>query len=94
MGCIDCVKNLCEELFLTQLQSLLARFEVAVVPGVGAQFDPNVHEAVLREFTVDHEDGVIVDEFRKGYTIRDRLLRASQVKVAMLPPVEANRNDQ
>ncbi len=77
------------ELLLTQLKSVLARFEVEVIPGIGTQFDPNVHEAVLREFTTDHEDGAIVDEYRKGYTIRGRLLRASQVKVAMHPPVEA-----
>ncbi len=75
------------ELLLTQLRSVLSRFEVEVIPGVGTQFDPNVHEAVLREFTTDLEDGVIVDEYRRGYTIRGRLLRASQVKVAMHPPV-------
>ncbi len=77
------------ELLLTQLKSVLVRFEVEVIPGVGNQFDPNVHEAVLREFTTDHADGLVVDEYRKGYTIRGRLLRASQVKVAMHPPIGA-----
>ena len=81
------------KLLLTQLKSVLARFEVEVIPGVGTQFDPNVHEAVLREFTTDHEDGAIVDEYRRGYTIRGRLLRASQVKVAMHPPVEAKTRE-
>ena len=81
------------ELLLTQLRSVLTRFEVEVIPGVGTQFDPNVHEAVLREFTTDHEDGAIADEYRKGYTIRGRLLRASQVKVAMHPPVEAKTGE-
>ena len=77
------------ELLLTQLKSVLVRFEVEVIPGVGNQFDPNVHEAVLREFTTDHADGLVVDEYRKGYTIRGRLLRASQVKVTMHPPIGA-----
>ena len=81
------------ELLLTQLRTVLTRFDVQVIPGVGTQFDPNVHEAVLREFTTDHEDGAIVDEYRKGYTIRGRLLRASQVKVAMHPPVEAKAGE-
>ena len=54
------------ELLLTQLKSVLVRFEVEVIPGVGNQFDPNVHEAVLREFTTDHADGLVVDEYRKG----------------------------
>ena len=81
------------ELLLTQLKSVLARFEVDVIPGVGTRFDPNVHEAVLREFTTDHEEGEIVEEYRKGYTIRGRLLRASQVKVALHPPVKAKTGE-
>jgi molecular chaperone GrpE len=81
------------ELLVTQLRSVLTKFEVKVIPGVGSQFDPNLHEAVLREFTTDCEDGAIAEEYRKGYTIRGRLLRASQVKVALHPPVEAKTGE-
>ena len=55
------------------------------VPGVGAMFDPNLHDAVVREVSPDHQEGEILDQFRKGYLIKDRLLRPSQVRVAVQP---------
>ncbi|MDA2933305.1 nucleotide exchange factor GrpE [Acidobacteria bacterium AH-259-D05] len=73
------------EMILQEIQSLLHKFRVTEIPGLGENFDPNVHEAVLREVTSDHEDGKILDELRKGYKIRHRLLRPSQVKVAVHP---------
>ncbi len=73
------------ELLLKQLNSLLEKHEVTVVPGVGSIFDPNVHEAVVREVSPDHEEGEILEEFRRGYMIKDQLLRPSQVRVAVQP---------
>jgi len=70
------------ELLLKQLQSILDRYEVSEIPSLGSVFDPNLHEAVIRETTNDHGEGEIMEEYRKGYTIADRLLRPSQVKVA------------
>ena len=68
-----------------QILTLLAKFGVTEVPGTGNLFDPNVHEAVQRETTTEHEEGEILDEYRRGYTMKDRLLRAAQVKVAVRP---------
>jgi len=45
---------------------------------VGRRFDPNFHESVAYE---DGEEGMVVSEHRKGYTIKDKVLRASQVAV-------------
>ena len=73
------------ELLLKQLTGLLEKHQVTVVPGVGSIFDPNVHEAVVRDVSPDHEEGEILEEFRKGYMIKDRLLRPSQVRVAVQP---------
>ena len=73
------------ELLLKQLTALLDKFDVSEVPGVGATFDPNVHEAVVRDVSPDHEEGEIREEYRKGYLIKDRLLRPSQVRVAVQP---------
>ena len=73
------------ELLFKQLVALLERFEVTEIPGVGAIFDPNVHEAVVREVSPDHQEGEILDQFRKGYLIKDQLLRPSQVRVAVQP---------
>ena len=73
-------------LLAEQMNALLEKFQVTTAPGVGSQFDPRVHEAVLREFTREHEEGTVLEEYRPGYLIRDKLLRAAQVKVAMPPP--------
>ncbi|MGH9342022.1 MAG: nucleotide exchange factor GrpE [Acidobacteriota bacterium] len=73
------------ELLLKQLKAFLEKFDVTEVPAIGTRFDPNLHEAVLREVTSDHTEGEILEEYRKGYKIGDRLLRASQVKVAVQP---------
>ncbi len=73
------------ELMFKEVQSVLQKFAVIEIPGVGTPFDPNVHEAVVREVTTEHKEGEILDEYRKGYKIKDRLLRPSQVKVAVHP---------
>ncbi len=73
------------QLFLKSLETLLTRFGVTPVPGPGKPFDPAHHEAVLREESADFEDGQIIDELRKGYLCQGRLLRPSQVRVAVKP---------
>ena len=72
-------------LMLKEFKSVLEEFDVTEIPGFGAWFDPNVHEAVVREVTTEHEEGKILEEYRKGYMIKDRLLRPAQVKVAAQP---------
>jgi len=56
----------------------------------GAVFDPNVHEAVMSE-QGECEEPCVVEEFVKGYKLRDRVLRSAKVKVRMpLPVRDAN----
>ena len=71
------------ELLLKRLHSILQKFGVEQVPSAGAQFDPNIHEAVSTEPSEEHEEGQILEEVRKGYKMKDRLLRPAQVKVAV-----------
>ncbi len=71
------------ELLVKALEGALERFQVSPVPGVGARFDPNLHEAILREVGTDLTDGEILEEYRSGYEMNGRLLRPSQVKVAV-----------
>ena len=84
------------ELMFKEVQSVLRKFAVIEIPGVGAPFDPNIHEAVVREVTTGYKEGEILDEYRKGYKLKDRLLRPSQVKVAVHPvePSAASENGQ
>lgn len=70
------------ELIHRQMLDLLRRRGVTPVEAVGQPFDPNVHQAVAHEAVPGREEGEVVEEFRRGYRLRDRLLRPSMVKVA------------
>ena len=68
-----------------QLVEILSSQGLKVVAGVGSPFDPNEHEAIMREEDDSVEEDTIIEEFRKGYKIGDQLIRASMVKVAAKP---------
>ncbi len=70
------------EIIHKQLLDLMARRGVAPIEAVGADFDPALHQAVVHEPGDGHRDGEVVEELRRGYTLRKRLLRPSMVKVA------------
>lgn len=70
------------EIIHKQIIELVARRGVTPIDALGADFDPNLHQAVVHEPSEGHRDGEIIEELRRGYTLRDRLLRASMVKVA------------
>jgi molecular chaperone GrpE len=70
------------ELIHRQVLDLLGRRGVTPVDAVGADFDPNVHQAVTAEPAGERRDGEVVEQFRRGYMIGDRLLRPAMVKVA------------
>lgn len=61
-----------------QLQEALRAHGCIEIECVGKPFDPNLHEAVTYE---DGEEGTIISEHRKGYIMKDKVLRASQVGV-------------
>jgi len=61
-----------------QLQDALRAHGCTEIDCVGQPFDPNLHEAVTYE---DGEEGTVISEHRKGYIMKDRVLRASQVAV-------------
>jgi molecular chaperone GrpE len=70
------------ELIHTKLHDLLRKHGVTPIEAIGADFDPNIHQAVVQEVSPDHRDGEVIGEMRKGYMINDRLLRPAMVKVA------------
>jgi molecular chaperone GrpE len=70
------------ELIHKQMLDLLRRRGVTPVDAVGREFDPHVHQAVAHEVVPGHPEGEVVEEFRRGYRLRDRLLRPAMVKVA------------
>jgi len=70
------------ELVHQQMTDLLRRRGVKPIQSVGADFDPRVHEAVVHEVSADHREGEVMEEFRRGYMLGERLLRPAMVKVA------------
>jgi len=70
------------ELIHRQLLALLASRGVKPIEAVGARFDPRFHEAILHVESPGHEDGEVIEELRRGYTMGERLLRPALVKVA------------
>jgi molecular chaperone GrpE len=70
------------ELIHRQMLDLLRRRGVTPVESVGTDFNPELHQAVAHEVSPDHREGEIIEEFRRGYKLGDRLLRPAMVKVA------------
>jgi molecular chaperone GrpE len=70
------------ELIHGKLHDVLRRYGVKPIEVLGADFDPNLHQAVVHEESPEHREGEVIGELRKGYTINDRLLRPAMVKVA------------
>ena len=65
-----------------KLHSTLELAGLKEIDAVGKQFDPNLHEAVSSEEVEGQEHGTILEEYRKGYMLGDRVLRPTMVKVA------------
>ena len=70
------------ELILRGMLDMLRRRGVTPIDTADADFDPRVHQAVSQEPSEMHRPGQIIAEFRRGYMLGDRLLRAAMVKVA------------
>ena len=68
-----------------QLKSTLAEAGLEEVDASGKTFDPNFHEAVSQQETSEAPEGQVVQQLRKGYKLRERLLRPATVIVAKKP---------
>jgi molecular chaperone GrpE len=70
------------ELIHAKLNDFLKKRGVTPIEAIGADFDPNVHQAVMHEVSPEHREGEVIGELRKGYMMGDRLLRPAMVRVA------------
>jgi len=68
-----------------QLKNVLIESGLEEVDASGQQFDPNLHEAVSQREAADVPEGQVVQQLRKGYKLRERLLRPASVVVAKKP---------
>ena len=72
-----------------QMVELFRGLGLEAVSGAGEPFDPELHEAIMREPNDDVPDGTVLEEFRKGFRLGDRLLRPAMVKVSFSDAVPA-----
>ena len=73
------------ELIVKQMDETLRQLQVVAVPTIGQQFDPRVHEALGSVERDDLPDHSVAEEIRKGYRIRERLLRPAMVRIVSNP---------
>lgn len=70
------------ELIHQKLHNMLNKRGVRPIQVLGADFDPNIHQAVMHESSTEHREGEVIGELQRGYMMGDRLLRPAMVKVA------------
>ncbi len=71
------------ELTLKELRNVLEKQGLVTIEALGKPFDPKVHHAMSQIESDDNEENTIIKEFRKGYMLKDRVLRAAMVGVAI-----------
>jgi len=78
------------ELSVRKLEEALGAHGLQPIDSVGERFDPKVHEAVGHEESTEHPEDTVVSELRRGYRVRDRVVRPALVKVARPPALPAD----
>jgi len=68
-------------LIFRQLYKVLEDEGLKAIEAVGQQFDPNLHEALMKEES-DLGENIVLEEFQKGYYLKDKVIRFSKVKVS------------
>ena len=77
-----------QALTLRHMARILNRFSIELIDPKGEAFDPQLHEAMATQPAEEHAPGSVIEVFRKGYRMHDRLLRPARVVVAADPAPE------
>ncbi len=70
------------KMIYSNLVTILNRFDVKAIDGNNKPFDPAYHQAVLTEKRDDLEPGTVIEVLRKGYLLKDKVIRPAMVKVS------------
>lgn len=71
-----------------QLLDVLKSHNVEPVNALGEEFDPAVHEAMTHQANAEKKEGVVLEEFQKGYRLNGRVIRPSRVVINKLPAAQ------
>ena len=77
-----------------QLFKVLGKYGVEPIETVGKPFDPNLHEAVMEEENNEMPHHTIIDEFQRGFLLKERVIRPSKVKVSKKTIEEEVESDE
>ena len=69
------------QMIFDQLMAILEKNGVEAIEAQGKEFDPNFHQAVMTTNDENFDSNIVVEELQKGYKLKDRVIRASLVKV-------------
>jgi molecular chaperone GrpE len=81
------------ELSVRKLEEALGTHGLQPIDAIGARFDPKLHEAVGHEESAEHPEDTVVSELRRGYRVRDRVVRPALVKVSRRPALPAETQE-
>jgi molecular chaperone GrpE len=81
------------QLTLKELKAVLEKHGLVTIDALGKPFDPFVHHAMSQIESEDAAEHTVVKEFRKGYMLKDRVLRAALVGVAKKPSLSGTSKD-
>jgi molecular chaperone GrpE len=70
-----------------QFQDFLSSTGIEVIDATGQHFDPQLHEAISQEESKQVPDGIVIRQLRRGYKLRDRLIRPANVVVSKGTPM-------
>ena len=71
------------EMVSTQLKDILGSRGLKPIEAVGKKFDPHYHEAMMMTPTDEYPYNTVIEEFQQGYTIKDKVIRYSKVRVSV-----------
>ncbi|MHC4138924.1 MAG: nucleotide exchange factor GrpE [Planctomycetota bacterium] len=77
-----------------QLFKVLGKYGVESIETAGKAFDPNLHEAVMEEENNEMPHHTIIDEFQRGFLLKERVIRPSKVKVSKRTLEEEEKEDE
>jgi len=81
------------QLSVRKLEEALGTHGLQRIEAIGSRFDPMLHEAIGQEESTEHAEDTVVSELRRGYRLRDRVVRPALVKVARPPLAAGNEPD-
>lgn len=81
------------QLIHKQLLDAFQRRRVGPIEAIGADFDPTLHEAIMHVESEEVPENVVIEEYQRGYTLHDRVIRPSMVSVSKGKPTKAKESD-